>query len=77
LIIGLIAIVAPGIPGDINGDGVVDVADVALLQQNLLGLATLTPSQVNRADLAPVGAPNGGLDAADLNEIIRKALGIN
>jgi len=77
LIIGLIAIVAPGTPGDLNDDGIVDVADVALLQQNLLGLATLTPGQVNQADLAPVGAPNGVLDTADLNEIIRKALGIN
>ncbi len=54
LVIGLIEIVLPGIPGDLNGDGIVDVADVALLQRALLGLTTLTPSQAILADLAPV-----------------------
>lgn len=78
MLIGLIEIVPPaGTPGDLNGDGIVDVADVALLQKALLGLTTLTPSQANLADLAPVGAPDGVPDIADLNEIIRKALGIN
>lgn len=75
--IGLITVTLPGTPGDLNGDGIVDVADVALLQRNLLGLATLTPGQAGLADLAPAGAPNGVLDVADLNEMIRKALGIN
>lgn len=78
LLIGLIEIVPPtGTPGDLNGDEIVDVADVVLLQRALLGLTTLTPSQAILADLAPVGAPDGVSDAADLSEIIRKALGIN
>lgn len=73
LVIGLVEIVLPGTPGDINGDGFVDVADVSILQQGLLGLITLTPNQVTLADLVQ----DGVLNIADLNEIVRKALGIN
>lgn len=76
LVIGLIEIL-PGTLGDLNGDDIVDVADVALLQKALLGLIALTPGQTTLADLAPVNGPNGMLDITDLNEVIRKALGIN
>lgn len=73
LLIGLIEIVLPGTPGDLNGDGIVDVADVTLLQRHVLGLSTLTSTQVTLADLVQ----DGVLDIADLNEMIRRALGIN
>jgi len=73
LLIGLIEIVLPGTPGDLNGDGIVDVADVALLQRDVLGLITLTPSQKILADLVQ----DGVLNVADLNEMIRRVLGTN
>lgn len=66
--------VNPGNTGDINEDGMFDVADVALLQRHLLGLSAFTPRQTVRADLAPVGLPDGVLDVSDMQALHRRAL---
>ncbi len=58
--------------GDINVDGVVDVADVALVQRIVLGLVVPTASQLTHGDINGDGA----IDTADLEHIRRKALGL-
>jgi hypothetical protein len=63
--------------GDINNDGVVDLADVILAQRFALGLATPSAAQTARADVAPAGEPDGVIDASDVLRILRKALGID
>lgn len=62
--------------GDLNGDGVVDVADVLLAEGFALGLTTPTANQLLHADVAPAGSPDGVIDAADVDRIRRKALGL-
>src|SRR5664280_3502753 len=37
--------------GDVNGDGVVTMADALLLAQSIVGIATLTPAQQLAADV--------------------------
>jgi subtilase family serine protease len=61
--------------GDINGDGVVDAADILLAQQMALGLIMPTVNQLAHGDVAPNGG-NGVIDAADVARILRKALGV-
>jgi hypothetical protein len=48
--------------GDINGDAVVDIADILLGQKILLGLVSPTAEQIERGDVAPLV---GGLPASD------------
>lgn len=69
---------APPAPadGDLNSDGVVDVADVALAERFALGLAVPTAAQMAHGDVAPAGNPDGEIDAADVARIRRKALGL-
>ena len=62
--------------GDLNGDGVVDVADVALAERIALGLITPTANQLAHGDVAPAGAPDGVINAADVARILRNALGL-
>jgi hypothetical protein len=52
--------------GDINADGVVDIVDLHLIQQNLLGSATLSSQQTVRADMFPVGGGDAAIDISDL-----------
>jgi pseudomonalisin len=61
--------------GDLNGDGVVDAADVALAMQIALGLIIPTASQLVHGDVAPSGG-DGVIDADDVNQIRAKALGL-
>ena len=58
------------IPGDVNGDLEVDVADFTLMANYLLG-KTLTVFIMEAADVAggPGGAPDGSVDVADLTGI--------
>lgn len=74
--VAAISVVMQGTAGDINADGLIDVADVTLLQRHILGLSALTPRQISLADLAPAGLPDGVLDVADLQSLIRRALGL-
>ena len=65
--------------GDLNMDGVVDVRDVLLGQQLLLGQLELTQQQLQHGDVAPlvggVPSPDGLFNAGDLLVIIRKVMG--
>lgn len=65
--------------GDLNGDGVVDVADVLLAQQIVLGITSPNEDQLHHGDVAPlisgVPQPGGSIDINDLLLIQRKALG--
>ncbi|MGB5396097.1 MAG: S8 family serine peptidase [Gammaproteobacteria bacterium] len=55
--------------GDLNGDGDVDVRDLLLMQQIVLGIVVADPEQLIRGDIAPLSAglasPDGLLNAAD------------
>lgn len=62
--------------GDINNDGMVNAADVALVERIVLGLMTPTQAQKQQADVAPFGYPDGIIDAGDVAWIRRKALGL-
>jgi hypothetical protein len=61
--------------GNLNGDSIVDVADVILAQRIALGQVVPTTEQHVRADVAPAGHPDGIIDTADVTRILRKALG--
>lgn len=68
------------VDGDINLDGIVDVRDILLGTQVLLGTVTLDPEQFIHADVAPLVSgspdPDGFFNAGDLLVIQRKALGL-
>ena len=68
--------VAIPVDGDLNGDGIVDVADVLLAERIALGLVAPSVSQQTHGDVAPPGAPNGVINGADVIRIRRKALGL-
>jgi pseudomonalisin len=72
---GTTLIVTLGHDGDINGDAVVDAADVVLAQRIALGLVTPTASQLAHGDVAPSGG-DGVIDAGDLALIQAKTLGL-
>jgi len=57
--------------GDVNEDGVVDVADLALLEQMVLGFVTPTADQIAHGDVAPNGLPDGILNVADVERLGR------
>src|SRR5439155_9688534 len=62
--------------GDLNGDGIVDAADVSLAERIALGLVSPTLTQLSHGDVSPPGNPNGAIDAADVARIRLKALGL-
>ena len=62
--------------GDINGDGVVDAADLAIGERIVLGLIVPTTAQVTRGDVAPPTSYNSVIDVDDLARIRRKILGL-
>jgi hypothetical protein len=66
--------------GDVNADGVVNVADILLGIQAAIGNRQLDPEQFWHGNVAPlvsgVPAPDGEFDLADLLLISRKALGM-
>lgn len=65
--------------GDVNGDGVVDIRDMLLLQRILAGGLTATENQIIRGDVAPlsggVPAPDSLLNIADYLVLTRKVTG--
>lgn len=67
------------VAGDLSGDGVVDVADLALAERILLGQVSPTADQLARGDVAPLinglSQPDGVFDTGDFLLIQRKALG--
>lgn len=66
--------VHPLIPGDVNGDGKVDLRDVVLALRGAVGVTTLTPDQVQAADVAPFPGTEGrtiGDGKVSLEDVIR------
>jgi subtilisin family serine protease len=65
--------------GDVTADGIVDVRDILLAQQILMGQRTATPIELSHGDVAPlingIPAPDGQFNPGDLLLIQRKALG--
>lgn len=61
--------------GDINLDGVVNVADLLLIQQNVLGLKSFTADQVERADMYPTTG-DGQITIQDSLLLMRVILGL-
>lgn len=65
--------------GDINADGVVNIADLLLGQRILFGLVSPTTAQLQHGDVAPlvagVPSPDGQFNVADLLVIERKVMG--
>ena len=51
--------------GDVNGDSVVDIADMLLMQQRMLGLITLDSNGITRGDLYPQGTGDGVINIQD------------
>jgi hypothetical protein len=68
--------------GDINGDGSVTNADVVLLLQYYLGLATLTSDRLKASDVRPKPGANGAdfgdgkINGDDLNAVLRASIGL-
>lgn len=62
--------------GDLNGDGLVDAADLALAERIAFGLAVPTPGQLLHGDVYPAGSPDGVITMDDVDRIRRKILGI-
>ncbi len=66
--------------GDLDGNGVVDLADALRALRLAAGLAPATAADLTHGDLAPLrnGLPtqNGAVDVADAQLILRKAAGL-
>lgn len=60
----------PGTAGDVDGNGVVETADALLALRGAMGIAALTPEQVERADMDG----NGVVDTVDALAILRRAI---
>jgi len=71
----LLASSFPG-DGDINQDGIVDVGDIVLIHQIVLGLITPTAEEILHSDVAPVSGPDGSVNTADILILTRMALGL-
>jgi len=64
--------VAAALHGDVNGDGNIDVQDVALTMRHALGLQTLNDLQGFLADVNGDGIVN----VQDVSQIMQKSLGL-
>lgn len=60
--------------GDCNGDGVIDISDVHLVEQGLIGAITLTQQQRQRVDMYPATVGDGTVTISDLWQIEQKIL---
>ncbi|MEH6591124.1 MAG: S8 family serine peptidase [Halioglobus sp.] len=56
---------SPGQPGDVSGDGIVEIADLLLLQRYIIGSTTLDADAISRADLHRQSG-DGVLDISDV-----------
>ncbi|MBT0662705.1 fibronectin type III domain-containing protein [Geobacter pelophilus] len=67
------------LPGDISGDGYVDISDVMLALRIAVGKVNATSEQLACGDVAPVKngvvAPNGKIDTGDAIVMLSKVVG--
>ena len=59
---------------DLNNSQAVDAADVLIVTQIALGLRIPTLADLQHGDIAPLGAPDGVINAADLLQVIKMSL---
>ena len=52
--------------GDVNGDDQLDILDMLMIVDHILGTITLTPTQFDAADIAPWPGGDGFVDVLDL-----------
>jgi len=62
--------------GDVNADGLVNAADLLLVQRHVLGQITLDAQQTMQADMYPPGGGDGLVTLSDLILLQRKVLGL-
>lgn len=67
------------LPGDLNGDGVVDLSDVILAVQIAGGIvpAGAGPPAVPNGDVWPAGAPDGRVSLEDATRLLRFVTGLD
>lgn len=74
------AAVTPMPTGDLNGNGVVDVADALLAMRIAVGLDNPTALLLARGDVGPLvngkPQPDGKIDVGDVTVLLRKAVGL-
>jgi serine protease AprX len=76
-----LALLPPAGPtGDVNGDGVVDIADALLVLKAAVGMIPVTPFIMQQGDVAPLynGAadPDGAINVLDALAILQKAVNL-
>jgi uncharacterized delta-60 repeat protein len=68
------------VPGDLNGDGLVDIRDVLTALRMSLGLEAVTQAALEHGDVAPlvdgVSQPDGRIDVGDVLVLLRKVVGL-
>ena len=68
------------VPGDLNGDGKVDIADALLALRIAVGIYTASAAQLTAGDVTPFvlgkPAPDGIIDVGDALLILRVAVGL-
>jgi uncharacterized delta-60 repeat protein len=68
------------VPGDLNGDGLVDIRDVLTALRMSLGIEPVTDAALQHGDVAPLvnGAsqPDGRIDVGDVLLLLRKVVGL-
>ncbi|MBJ6724265.1 dockerin type I repeat-containing protein [Geomesophilobacter sediminis] len=71
---------SPGVLGDLNGDGVVDIADALVALKIAIGAVSPTSMQVALGDVAPLvdgkPSPDGTINAGDVVLILEKIVGL-
>ncbi len=67
--------VPSSLSGDINDDGLLNVADVLLAQRHVMGLALLSPDQISRGDVYPSGG-DGQITIQDVLVIQRSVMSL-
>lgn len=65
------------IPGDLNGDGRVNLTDALLALRIALGLLQPTSDQLQAGDLSPLTGGDRRITLSDVTLILRRAVGLN
>lgn len=65
------------IPGDLNGDGRVNLTDALLALRIALGLLQPTSDQLQAGDLSPLTGGDGRITLSDVTLILRRAVSLN